>query len=71
MLAGTLVNPKNDRSVSFIVLMLPLPASCEGPLFVYAVMICSDENDFNNKSKEMASFFLHRNYTLTVVDLAL
>ena len=26
----------------------PSPAFCEGPLFVYAVMICSDENDFNN-----------------------
>ena len=36
-------------------------------IFLPSPQICGDENDFNNKSKEMASFFLHRNYPPTVV----
>ena len=33
--------------------------------------ICSDENDYKTKGKEMASFFLQRDYPLAVVDRAL
>ena len=50
------------------------PARCKNSIpysaFLRLRCICSEENDFENKSKEMATFFRSRGYPSNVVQLA-
>ena len=68
---ATTIHYKETDSYSNVTYLSSHPVRCKDSIphsqLFRLKRICSDENDFNNKSKKMASFFLHRNYPPTVV----
>ena len=71
----TSIHYKETDSHSYITYTLSHPVRCKNSVpysqFLRLRRICSDENDYKTKSKEMASFFLQRDNPLAVVDRAL
>ena len=70
-----LLTKESRRSHSYLTYTSSHPVRCKNSVpysqFLRLKRICSDENDYKTKSKEMASFFLQRDYPLAVVDRAL
>ena len=71
----TSIHYKETDSHSYLTYTLSHPVRCKNSVpysqFLRLKRLCSDENDYKTKSKEMASFFLQRDYPLAVVDRAL
>ena len=71
----TSIHYKETDSHSYLTYTLSHPVRCKNSVpysqFLRLKRIRSDENDYKTKSKEMASFFLQRDYPLAVVDRAL
>ena len=71
----TSIHYKETDSHSYLTYTSSHPVRCKNSVpysqFLRLKRICSDENDYKTKSKEMASFFLQRDYPLAVVDRAL
>ena len=72
---GTTIHYKETDFHSYLTYSSSHPVRCEDSIPYSQILrlqrISSDENDFNNKSKKIAFFYLHRNYPPTVVDRAL
>ena len=71
----TSIHYKETDSHSYLTYTSSHPFRCKNSVlysqFLRLKRICSDENDYKTKSKEMASFFLQRDYPPAVVDRAL
>ncbi len=72
---ATTIHYKETDSQSYLTYTSAHPVQCKNSVrysqFLRLKRICSDENDFHTKSKEMSSFFLHREYPPAVVERAL
>ncbi|XP_078355465.1 uncharacterized protein LOC144640130, partial [Oculina patagonica] len=72
---ATTIHYKETDSHSYLTYTSAHPVQCKDSVpysqFLRLKRICSDENDYNTKSKEMSSFFLHREYPPAVVERAL
>ncbi|XP_078354461.1 uncharacterized protein LOC144639077 [Oculina patagonica] len=72
---ATTIHYKETDSHSYLTYTSAHPVQCKNSVpysqFLRLKRICSDENDYNTKSKEMSSFFLHREYPPAVVERAL
>ena len=70
----TSIHYKETDTQSYLNYTSSHPACCKNSIpysqFLRLQRICSEENDFENKSKEMASFFQHRGYLSNVVQRA-
>ena len=72
---GTTIHYKETDSHSYLTYSSSHPVGCKDSIpysqFLRLKRICSDDDDFQVRSKEMAGFFVHRNYPRTVIDRAL